>query len=247
MIKFFTKIRYNLMGKNETRKYFKYAIGEIVLVVLGILIALSINNSNENRKSRNIEKRYLENIKSDINLNLTSLKEFITERNKSIKTTDSILEYFNRKKELDVVAFNRHSLNVMIWYPFEQHDNTYQELLNSGNLSIIKNKNIKEHVQNMQTKFKKIAFIENEMQQDFEKFLYDPFFTTVDLETALESLNERSLKLDLIQMSSLLNNQAYKNGFILSAFNSNSLIEEYSNIMKITKKLITIINNELKK
>ena len=51
MIKFFRKIRYDLMEKNKTVKYFKYAIGEIVLVVIGILIALSINNWNENRKS----------------------------------------------------------------------------------------------------------------------------------------------------------------------------------------------------
>jgi len=43
MIKFFRKIRYDLMEKNKTKKYFKYAIGEIVLVVIGILIALSIN------------------------------------------------------------------------------------------------------------------------------------------------------------------------------------------------------------
>ena len=47
MIKFFRKIRYDLMEKNKTGKYFKYAIGEIVLVVIGILIALQINNWNE--------------------------------------------------------------------------------------------------------------------------------------------------------------------------------------------------------
>ena len=50
MIKFFRKTRYNLMEQNKTRKYFKYAIGEVVLVVVGILIALQINNWNENRK-----------------------------------------------------------------------------------------------------------------------------------------------------------------------------------------------------
>jgi len=44
MIKFFRKIRYDLMEKNKAGKYLKYAIGEIVLVVIGILIALSINN-----------------------------------------------------------------------------------------------------------------------------------------------------------------------------------------------------------
>jgi len=74
MIKFFRKIRYNLMGKGKTGKYLKYAIGEIVLVVIGILIALSINNWNENRKSKINEEavllKLLEDLKTDsINLN----------------------------------------------------------------------------------------------------------------------------------------------------------------------------------
>ena len=50
MIKFFRKIRHDLMEKNKTGKYFKYAIGEIILVVIGILIALQFNNGNETRK-----------------------------------------------------------------------------------------------------------------------------------------------------------------------------------------------------
>lgn len=245
MIKFFRKIRYDLLEKNKTGKYLKYAIGEIVLVVIGILIALQINNWNENRKSKNLEIIYLENIKTDLNLNLASLKSFIADRDRSVMSTDSVLEYFNEKRELDVIAFNRHSLNVMIWYPFEQHDNTYQELLNSGKLSIITNKNIKDHVQNMQSKFKKVAFIESEMQQDFEEYLYDPFFTTVDLETSLKSIKDKTIKLDSNQANSLLNNQAFKNGFILSAFNSKSLITEYSSIMETINELIAIINGEL--
>ena len=52
MIKFFRKIRYNLMSENKTGKYLKYAIGEIVLVVIGILIALSINNWNQKSLDR---------------------------------------------------------------------------------------------------------------------------------------------------------------------------------------------------
>ena len=51
MIKFFRHIRQNLIMENKTRKYLKYAVGEIVLVVIGILIALQVNNWNENRKT----------------------------------------------------------------------------------------------------------------------------------------------------------------------------------------------------
>ncbi|MCR9290948.1 MAG: DUF6090 family protein [Bacteroidetes bacterium] len=62
MIKFFRKIRQNLIMENKTGKYLKYAIGEIVLVVIGILIALGINNWNESRKFKNVEKTVLTNI-----------------------------------------------------------------------------------------------------------------------------------------------------------------------------------------
>ena len=58
MIKFFRKIRFSLLSENKTSKYFKYAFGEIILVVIGILIALQINNWNENRKNKITEADY---------------------------------------------------------------------------------------------------------------------------------------------------------------------------------------------
>ncbi len=66
MIKFFRKIRQNLLMENKNRKYFKYAIGEIVLVVIGILIALQINNINENRKAKIKEQAVLINLIQDL-------------------------------------------------------------------------------------------------------------------------------------------------------------------------------------
>jgi hypothetical protein len=62
MIKLFRKIRYDLMEKNKTGKYFKYAIGEIVLVVIGIIIALQINNWNENRTKLKEEQNIIFNL-----------------------------------------------------------------------------------------------------------------------------------------------------------------------------------------
>ena len=67
MLHFFRKIRRDLIDNSKSYKYFKYAIGEIVLVVLGILIALQINNWNENRNISKIELALLANLKNDIN------------------------------------------------------------------------------------------------------------------------------------------------------------------------------------
>ena len=80
MFKFFRKIRKNLINENKTSKYLKYAIGEIVLVVLGILIALQINNWNENRKDRILEKEYLTRIKSDLEIDQELLKKSTIDR-----------------------------------------------------------------------------------------------------------------------------------------------------------------------
>lgn len=75
MIKFFRRIRYDLMEKNNTGKYMKYAIGEIVLVVIGILIALQINNANEVRKSNIREQGILKNLIQELKADLQSYNE----------------------------------------------------------------------------------------------------------------------------------------------------------------------------
>ncbi|UCD62503.1 MAG: hypothetical protein JSV59_11180, partial [Flavobacteriaceae bacterium] len=66
MIKFFRKIRKKLANDNKPLKYMRYAIGEILLVVIGILIALQINNWNESQKARSEEKALLENLLEDL-------------------------------------------------------------------------------------------------------------------------------------------------------------------------------------
>ena len=88
MIKFFRKIRYNLMETGKTGKYFKYAIGEIVLVVIGILIALQINNWNENRKNRIIEKTLYSSLISNLESDLADISHKITVVSVSLKAQD---------------------------------------------------------------------------------------------------------------------------------------------------------------
>ncbi len=70
MIKFFRKIRRNLLSDGKTGKYLKYAIGEIILVVIGILIALQINNWNNTIKQGKLERKYLTELKINQTFNL---------------------------------------------------------------------------------------------------------------------------------------------------------------------------------
>ena len=82
MIKFFRKIRFDLMAQNKTGKYFKYAIGEIVLVVIGILIALSINNWNESRLEKEALNAIYDLVISDLESDLKTIPEVLAYNNK---------------------------------------------------------------------------------------------------------------------------------------------------------------------
>ena len=91
MIKFFRHIRQNLIMENKSGKYLKYAIGEIVLVVIGILIALSINNWNINRVDSKKEIKYLKSIKLDLLKDIESTTYNIEFRKKKLLGTKKLI------------------------------------------------------------------------------------------------------------------------------------------------------------
>jgi uncharacterized protein YlxW (UPF0749 family) len=84
VIKLFRNIRKKLLAEGKTTNYLKYSIGEIVLVVIGILIALSINNWNENRKDRFKEKDLEMALLSDFQETKTRLQETINKQQQVI-------------------------------------------------------------------------------------------------------------------------------------------------------------------
>lgn len=90
MIKFFRHIRKRLVSENKLSKYLLYAIGEIVLVVIGILIALSINNWNEGRLALDKERTTLSNLNSEFSENLKDLDSINTILLRTIQANESI-------------------------------------------------------------------------------------------------------------------------------------------------------------
>ncbi|MGB5395146.1 MAG: DUF6090 family protein, partial [Lutimonas sp.] len=83
MISFFRKIRQNLLSQRNTSKYLKYALGEIILVVLGILIALQVNNWNELRKQGHEEIIIKEGLNAEFELAIKEISADIQDRNNS--------------------------------------------------------------------------------------------------------------------------------------------------------------------
>jgi len=95
MIKFFRRIRQKLVSENRFSKYMLYAVGEIILVVAGILIALQINNWNEQRKELAEEQKILKQLKNEFEKNLIQLDEKIYMRNKMTHAGAQLLNYID--------------------------------------------------------------------------------------------------------------------------------------------------------
>ena len=91
MLKFFRTIRKKLLEEDNARKYLLYAIGEILLVVIGILIALQVNTWNENRKIANEEQAILTRLLEDLKFAKTESERFIERENEDINRLKLIL------------------------------------------------------------------------------------------------------------------------------------------------------------
>jgi len=97
MIKFFRKIRQKLLSENKFSKYLLYAIGEIILVVFGILIALQINNWNQDKIDSKIEKELLSELLENLSINTERLENSITEEYETARSIDFVVEVLENK------------------------------------------------------------------------------------------------------------------------------------------------------
>ena len=136
MIKFFRKIRYDLM-ENKTGKYFKYAIGEIILVVIGILIALQINNWNENRKTDIIKQSYYAQIIFDLDKETKNIEERVLFLDSCIVSVDN---YFEQMKQpnLDTSQILVELLKVRFTFHYLSFNaNTIESLVSTGEIKLL--------------------------------------------------------------------------------------------------------------
>jgi hypothetical protein len=144
MIKFFRKIRQTLLSQGKTGKYLKYAIGEIFLVVIGILIALQINNWNKEFQNSKLEKLTLQNLKADlvlqkdiIQIQLKNEKKYITYVDSCTMALKGDFDIKSLVNQLDVLSERR---------TFTANTITFDNLRLDGNESLIKNSELQNEI-----------------------------------------------------------------------------------------------------
>ncbi|WP_445381305.1 DUF6090 family protein [Robiginitalea sp. IMCC43444] len=141
MLFFFRKIRRELLASSKFFRYMKYAIGEIILVVLGILIALQIDTWNESRKDEEIKIRYLKQLETEFAQNLELINQSIRGY-EIIKTTSSKLLNFTGEKRMEIsekelaTILNKSFAGTPRYIP---SPSIIQDFINSGILSDLNN------------------------------------------------------------------------------------------------------------
>ncbi|MEY8848549.1 DUF6090 family protein [Psychroserpens sp. XS_ASV72] len=161
-MKFFRKIRQSLLSENKFRKYLIYAIGEIVLVVIGILIALSINNWNENQKDLETEGLILKQLQNEYQSNLLQLDEKILMRNEALVACNKLLNFIDDPNSVDEDLFYN-SFSKIIRDP--TFDPIKNDIVGTDKLRLIRNQELVRILSNWSSEVYQVQEIELEYQK----------------------------------------------------------------------------------
>lgn len=173
MIKLFRRIRQKLLSENKTGKYFKYAIGEIFLVVIGILIALQINNWNQDRIQSQELNDLMKSISSAVKSDVRYLKLIRTGRENIGKQADSIFDtYIDSQKpiyafnDFAIIANTFNALNNTIYY--QPNLSAFDALKNSIYLSKLQGTDIELLLNSFYTSAERLIKLEEDYNQSLK-------------------------------------------------------------------------------
>ena len=170
MISYFRRIRRTLMEEKRTGKYLKYAVGEIFLVVIGILIALQINNWNNQRLDRVEEKKIYQNIKQQVLDDKTELGRVIEFNDYYTKTFDyaNKLILSGSREKTDTLALI--VMTISQYSDFHRTGNIYETMVSSGDIKLIQNTEVISKLQQLETTY---TFINKLEKMNWDMILND--------------------------------------------------------------------------
>lgn len=251
MIKFFRKIRQRLLTENKFTQYMLYAIGEIVLVVIGILIALQINNWNAEQKMGKEEIGILNNLLDD----LYSAKE----------QSDIEISNENQLKESLLVALGKNSnkrklgrntISDSVFYDILWNSNpnlpvlnSYSDIKNTGKIGIIKNRSIRENFTNLELTLTGLTSLVADRLTLQQMRIDDIIVNDVNFVRLLKSM-EPSINIDNELQNNynlILNNQKTRNLLALKLSLTSSAIKHRQELGDEIDDLIQLVEVELKR
>ncbi len=242
MIKFFRKTRYNLMEKNKTGKYLKYAVGEIILVVIGILIALSINNWNEEKKRIKKGREILVDIRGNIAFNTIQFQKDIEITSDVINSIDIILKNITVTKVYND-SLDKHFRRVTYWETSRWKSSGYKAIISNG-VEIIQSKELQEAIIDLyEITYPEIAEY-TRLSEDNNASLTPKILEFIEREST-PSQNYYELKSKPFDYQEIVDSRIFRS--ILSFLRSQRIvdIETRESAIKKNRELIELINKEL--
>lgn len=205
MISFFRKIRQKLLSQNRVMSYLIYALGEILLVVIGILIALQVNNWNESRKARVVEIKFYEELKKDLEFNLAEIDEIRERLVGNIEGLDSMVWYLDNH-DMEEIRFDSVIIQISRTGIFNNANSTYQYMRYEG-FSFISN----DFLQSEITRMYEQGMYNMGFRNDYHQDLIQQLELELDKNFASRStvVNPQKLKVNHYFRNLLENNRRY--------------------------------------
>jgi hypothetical protein len=259
MIKFFRKIRQRLLTENKFSRYLIYAAGEILLVMIGILLALQVSNWNTAKQNRGIERNFLKNLKVDLDIDLYNLDSLSKDRMSKTESAFKLLKLPGATTIKELITLDSLYWNVFSWTSFIPRTTTRQELISAGQLSIIQNDSIKALILILNQENDKIVVSRDHMRREYEYYLYDrsmnnsSFMAVIDLEATWKlkkmtidtTLTKQQIESFYEESHFIQNDRVIKNGLKLASGNNRYIKSQYDNMKLNIEKLIRLINTDL--
>ena len=244
MIRFFHKIRKTLMEQNKIRTYLLYAVGEITLVMIGILLALQVNNWNESRKEANMEVFYLQKLRQNLMQDTTLYSRSYNSALNHITDIKYLSEAI-QDKELEQFEINPES-PLLRTVAYAQSTATWDNLQATGNIQLISNEKISEGLYNYYSNAQVNNLGITDAIDSYSRTVLGPFFMEFDI-VSFDAPDSLQLPFNYYQKSpaDYAASVLYKNGlsFKLSAFRALSgIIMENK---KPASEMLSLIEAEL--
>ena len=242
MIKFFRKIRQKLLSENKFSKYLLYAVGEILLVIIGILIALSINNWNEHRKLKIEEQSSLKDLRGEVASNIEALEHALKIHQISYEKGLKFNELFNNRAAFEVMpdsVFIDDFFKMVNPNTFDPRLGILNSLISSGKINNISNKELMYSLSSLEDQIKDALEDQEKIDNTFDDYIRSIYINTSSIVDGKNQGSNHKARYDNSEFRIMVKR-------LFLTYRGNGLIEERE-LLETLNHILTLIDQEVEK